>query len=84
MARNTRLFPHESTLDQWFSESQFESYRTLGRYQMADLISSIGNGDLPAAFDAAHNAVQQRPFAKTAGVIDIDQARASAGNAAAD
>ena len=78
------LFPHESTLDQWFSESQFESYRTLGRYQVADLISSIGNGDLPAAFDAAHSAVQQRPFAKTAGVIDIDQARASAGNAAAD
>jgi PDZ domain/Patatin-like phospholipase len=23
-------FPHESTLDQWFSESQFESYRSLG------------------------------------------------------
>lgn len=25
-------FPHESTLDQWFSESQFESYRRLGEY----------------------------------------------------
>ena len=23
-----KAFPHESTLDQWFSESQFESYRT--------------------------------------------------------
>ena len=23
-------FPHESTVDQWFSESQFESYRALG------------------------------------------------------
>jgi len=23
-------FPHESTIDQWFSESQFESYRNLG------------------------------------------------------
>jgi predicted acylesterase/phospholipase RssA len=23
-------FPHESTIDQWFSESQFESYRALG------------------------------------------------------
>jgi hypothetical protein len=25
-------FPHESTADQWFSESQMESYRGLGRY----------------------------------------------------
>jgi hypothetical protein len=25
-----RTFPHESTADQWFSESQFESYRRLG------------------------------------------------------
>jgi hypothetical protein len=24
-------FPHETTLDQWFTESQFESYRSLGR-----------------------------------------------------
>jgi hypothetical protein len=23
-------FPHESTTDQWFTESQFESYRNLG------------------------------------------------------
>ena len=27
MANET--FPHESTADQWFSESQFESYRSL-------------------------------------------------------
>jgi hypothetical protein len=25
-----REFPHESTIDQWYSESQFESYRALG------------------------------------------------------
>jgi hypothetical protein len=25
-------FPHEPTADQWFDESQFESYRTLGRH----------------------------------------------------
>jgi hypothetical protein len=23
-------FPHETTVDQWFTESQFESYRSLG------------------------------------------------------
>jgi hypothetical protein len=28
-------FPHESTADQWFSESQFESYRQLGRHVAA-------------------------------------------------
>jgi hypothetical protein len=27
-------YPHESTTDQWFSESQFESYRALGDYIM--------------------------------------------------
>jgi len=30
-ARSSQSFPHESTADQWFSESQFESYRALGR-----------------------------------------------------
>lgn len=26
------LFPHESTVDQWFGETQFEAYRALGRF----------------------------------------------------
>jgi hypothetical protein len=30
-------FPHESTLDQWFGESRFESYRRLGEYLMDEL-----------------------------------------------
>ena len=30
-------FPQESTVEQWFSESQFESYRRLGEYQMSAL-----------------------------------------------
>jgi hypothetical protein len=30
-------FPHETTLDQWFSESQFESYRRLGDYLVCKL-----------------------------------------------
>ena len=48
-----KLFPHESTLDQWFSESQFESYRMLGRYQMTELVRNIKDGDLPAMLAAA-------------------------------
>lgn len=40
-------FPHESTLDQWFSESQFESYRMLGRHQMGDLLERNAANDHP-------------------------------------
>jgi hypothetical protein len=31
-SQTNRGFPHESTSDQWFSESQFESYRMLGSH----------------------------------------------------
>ncbi len=31
------LFPHESTLEQWFGESQFESYRRLGDFETKSL-----------------------------------------------
>jgi hypothetical protein len=33
-------FPHEGTGDQWFSESQFESYRALGFEIMDDLLNT--------------------------------------------
>ncbi len=32
-------FPHESTADQWFSESQFESYRALGEHIAREVFS---------------------------------------------
>ncbi|MEJ2592156.1 MAG: patatin-like phospholipase family protein, partial [Candidatus Thiodiazotropha sp.] len=32
-------FPHESTGDQWYTESQFESYRTLGLHAMSSLLA---------------------------------------------
>ncbi len=35
-------FPHDSTLNQWFSESQFESYRRLGEYLMSKLYEDHG------------------------------------------
>jgi hypothetical protein len=31
-------FPHQSTADQWFSESQFESYRTLGLHALTQAV----------------------------------------------
>jgi hypothetical protein len=38
----SKTFPHESTKDQFFSESQFESYRMLGAYTMEKLSSDCG------------------------------------------
>ncbi len=35
-------FPHQSTADQWFDESQFESYRMLGRCSMDSAIDAAG------------------------------------------
>lgn len=40
-AQANPLFPHEPTTDQWFSESQFESYRALGFHA----ISAICGGE---------------------------------------
>ncbi|MDT7950849.1 MAG: patatin-like phospholipase family protein [Acetobacteraceae bacterium] len=34
-------FPHESTAEQWFTESQFESYRALGRWQIDQLLNQV-------------------------------------------
>jgi hypothetical protein len=36
-AQAVQDFPHESTADQWFSESQFESYRALGLHLMEQI-----------------------------------------------
>jgi hypothetical protein len=34
-------FPHETTADQWFSESQFESYRMLGCHTVTEVLQKI-------------------------------------------
>jgi hypothetical protein len=33
-------FPHESTANQWFTESQFESYRALGEYEITQILEN--------------------------------------------
>jgi hypothetical protein len=40
--KTNKTFPHESTADQFFSESQFESYRMLGAYTMEKLCTDCG------------------------------------------
>jgi hypothetical protein len=41
-SRECQAFPHEPTADQWFSESQFESYRALGAHIMDQLAQGLG------------------------------------------
>lgn len=45
-----QAFPHESTADQWYSESQFESYRRLGQF----LTEALGGSSYPA-YSAGQN-----------------------------
>jgi hypothetical protein len=40
--KRSETFPYESTSDQFFSESQFESYRMLGTHTMDKLCTDCG------------------------------------------
>jgi hypothetical protein len=44
--KTARSFPNESTVDQWFSEAQFESYRALGETLLDAVIGELEK-DLP-------------------------------------
>lgn len=37
-ASSDKAFPHQSTADQWFDESQFESYRRLGLHSIEEIL----------------------------------------------
>lgn len=57
-------FPHESTINQFFNESQFESYRNLGSWEFASIVREFlhdppppGN-DIGTLFDRISNAVE--------------------------
>src|SRR5204863_308200 len=41
-------FPHQSTSDQWFDESQTESYRLLGLCTMREVCGEQNSGPVPA------------------------------------
>ncbi len=56
-SRGSASFPHESTADQWFSESQFESYRALGSHIVEQLTDSLG-AQRHADFDALRASVE--------------------------
>ena len=44
------VFPHQGTADQWFDESQFESYRALGRFAIESALNQLGTPERVSAF----------------------------------
>ncbi|QQN65263.1 patatin-like phospholipase family protein [Bradyrhizobium diazoefficiens] len=48
-------FPHESTANQWFGESQFEAYRALGAYVMRGASLTGQNEDISGFFNSLDN-----------------------------
>jgi hypothetical protein len=51
-SQESQDFPHESTGDQFFSESQFESYRTLGRHAVNEICANYTDARLSIKDDA--------------------------------
>jgi hypothetical protein len=49
-AKTHDSFPHESTADQWYSESQFKSYRVLGSYLMDRILEPLQEATLEDLF----------------------------------
>jgi hypothetical protein len=58
-ANRCQDFPHESTADQFFSESQFESYRSLGAHVIADVLGEAPLGTLDDVKQKAEQYVRQ-------------------------
>lgn len=56
-SKASQSFPHEPTSDQWFSESQFESYRALGRHTVAQILGESQLQELREMFERAEQYV---------------------------
>ena len=58
-----RSFPHESTANQWFGESQFESYRVLGLHSLDSLAGPYdGSAGLVGLFAVASDRIGAAPL----------------------
>ena len=64
-AATNQMFPHESTGDQWFSESQFESYRMLGLHTIEWIYQQQGETNEPAPATGNKKLDTFLDFAKT-------------------
>ncbi|HEY0943502.1 MAG TPA: patatin-like phospholipase family protein [Steroidobacter sp.] len=65
-SRTIDAFPHEPTTDQWFSESQFESYRALGFHSLQQILRGSAPHDFADFFARVANYMspksKRRPF----------------------
>ena len=59
-AQAVQAFPHESTADQWFSESQFESYRALGLHLIEQISQSKSASNFATFMDLVEAYMAQR------------------------
>jgi hypothetical protein len=57
-AASHQEFPHESTTEQWFSESQLEAYRALGAH-IFETVCGSGSGSAPMNLGSLREAAQQ-------------------------
>ena len=64
-ARSSPDFPHESTADQWFSESQFESYRALGNHIVTKIVGNTGRSTLDEFVQRAVSLTRREPKLKS-------------------
>jgi hypothetical protein len=62
-ANTSPLFPHETTADQWFDESQFESYRALGLHSLRQVVGAAQTSSIAELFQAVKDYVEQKPSA---------------------
>jgi hypothetical protein len=67
--KRNETFPHESTSDQFFSESQFESYRMLGSYTMEKLCTDCGGDFCCFIRDILKRHLQVQPPEWLAGLL---------------
>lgn len=69
-SKASQSFPHESTSDQWFSESQFESYRALGRHAVSQILGELPVREFQELFARANKYVAPPSAAHNVTVSD--------------
>jgi hypothetical protein len=77
-SRESATFPHETTADQWFSESQFESYRALGSHILGQLTGTVAN-PADASFDDLYGSVGRYVKSQSGCSVTTEISRAVAG-----
>jgi hypothetical protein len=66
-ANTSEFFPHETTADQWFDESQFESYRALGLHAIEQISGDSTGSDMSGFFEGVKQYLEDTATAQAAG-----------------